>query len=1570
VSAAPRHHGARRSIRVALTAVLSLILLVTGIPVLALTQAEPAVQLSRLLLEKKVEPIGIDVERPRFSWIIDSDGRGVEQRSYRLRLATSETALDSGDLVWDSGVVESPESANVEYTGPALRSATDYAWRIDVVTTHGSSTATSRFRTGLYDEQDWAGSEWIGNARTPDELTDLTFDGASWIWTPEASTAVAPAEDRAFRTTRTSPAGKTATNAEVLITADDSYRLSVNGRVLGETAGANNEWQQSHLYETALRPDRNVFAVRTTNGEGSPAGLIAVIRTTYADGTTSTFTTGPDWKASKTVPAGFAEPDFDDSAWGNAVEQAAYGGGPWGGNVRAPKQKVRPAPLLRREFDVAPGVEDATLYVAAGGYANVSVNGEPASDQVLSPGFTDYDDTVQYVALDLTEALHPGTNALGMELGRGFYGMTGGNVWRWESAPWHDEPVVRALLHVEYADGSTEQLVTDDSWTIHDGPTVFDDLYAGETYDARLVQPGYDTVGFDDTSWAPASEVDGPRGVLVNQRQQPIRVTESLPAVEITEPAPDVYVVKFPRVLAGWVEFTAQGPAGTTIRAQYGEKLKDDGRPNFSNNGNFQSGFQTDRFILAGIGEPESWESRFSYKGFQYIEVTGWPGEQPPPLSAFTAKAVHTDAAETGTFESSSDIMNRTHRAVVDTMKNNIHGIPTDTPMFEKNGWTGDAAVGAEMFLTNLDVHELFAKWMRDLHETRDEEGAPLVIAPSSGDWGEWGVVPPWHSAYVMIPWWLYQYGGDSRVLTENYDGMKTYVDLEFDRSENGIVANPRLGDWVAPEASPAGGNPPEDLRVSGTAYLYAMLTSMQRSAEFLGKDADAARFAENAAVVKTAFNDAFLDRAAGYYRGVGDKGYRQTHNVLALAFGLVPDDRTAQRVADSIVADVRAKGTKLNTGVLGTKYLLPVLTDYGHADVAYELAVQTGYPSWGYMIENGATSMWEHWSLEARSRGHYFLGTVDDWFYKHVAGIQASELTGYRDITIAPAVTDQMPWAKASTQTPYGTVSSDWRRTGRTLTLDVTIPVGSKATVVVPADNRWAVTESGRPVGDADGVTGVSDGDGVVRVEIGSGHYSFRSDERMGLAGRVIGHVDELRATVEELRDAGTFNAGQASRLLGFTDAARAGAMDTLTRLRADDALGAARTLTDGLDALSEVETALSRMRVDDAAKTRLQTILDAASQALGVAASDYLQVRARATTAETPVLPGGSATVTVGLDNAGPAVLHNVRAVISGLPDGWAASPRQARLANAIEGGSTAERPFSLRLPKTQLPAEVDAEGALTYGFDDARIELTAPIGVTVASPVSIRSVTAAPGTVRPGRTVEVTTVVGNVGRAGAAGRVEFAVPDGWTAPAPVDIEVPAGATREVTSTVAVPRNARQAVTDVELLARVVRDDAVLATGKAPLRVEIDPAPDVAEGYDHVDLGVSAAEQAHALSASESSGTSTEAGLTRRYAGHLTPFSYFEFDAAVVPGQPFVLRVTETYDRAQTKRYKVYVDGEEVLLRTFSHDGGAGTETYEFVVPAEFTTDGTVRVKFENQDDPAFYDPSIADVWTRPIG
>jgi hypothetical protein len=1865
------------------------------------------VQLTQLRVEKKTEPIGIDVEKPRFSWIIESTGRGVVQESYRLKISTTLSGDGPGDG-WDSGIVASNESSNVEYDGPELDSATRYYWSVDVVTNAGAASATSEFRTGLYDaDTDWADSEWIGNDRvqetgdvelnltgaswihppygggntpsgyfrklftpdpektiesaqlaitgdrgftaflngiqvasganaddewkkgsrvtvapnvganllavrlsntakayggivgkltilytdgtTQDVVTDaswlssqtaqsgwdeesystsgwvaaavrsvyggspygdqvtipkassldsrLTFDTASWIapsaanpipsgffrkvltvpadktvafaqlavtgdqifnaywngekvafnsglnnewqtarivnlattpgdntlalelktnntpnagvlarvrigytdgttteyktdsrtkalaataepegwktasfddsawvpatgkglyrtgvygdrvtipalssnaetltfantpwiWTSEASTSQAPGEPRAFRIVKPTPADKTATSADILITADDSFALTVNGAPVGATEGAVNEWQQSHLYEVDLNGASNVFAVRTTNGAGSAAGLIAKIRIHYSDATSTIFTTGTDWKSSKVITPGFEQPAFDDSEWAPAVVQANYGSGPWGSGVRAPVPTPNAAPLLRKEFAVDGDVETATLFLAAGGYADVTLNGEAISDDVLSPGFTDYDDTVQYVATDLTDQLAQGDNAIGMELGRGFYGMTGSNVWNWQSPPWHDEPVVRAVLKITYANGDTETIVTDDSWTIRDGPTRFDDLYGGELFDANRVQEGFDTVGFDAATWDAASEVRGPKGVLVNQRQQPIRVTESLPATSIVEPVDGTYVVKFPRMLAGWVEITAQGDAGTTIRAQYGEKLRSSGLVNFDNNGGFGSGFQTDRLVLAGTGAPESWEAKFSYKGFQYIQVTGWPAGSEPTLASFTAKAVHTDAAETGTFESASDIMNRTHTAVVDTLKNNIHGIPTDTPMFEKNGWTGDAAIGAEMFLMNLDTHELFAKWLRDLNESRDAEGAPMVIAPSSAGWGEWGVNPPWHSAYILIPRWLYQYGNDDRVMTEYYEGMKGYIDLEFGRSNNGLVTNPRLGDWVSPEASPAGGNAPEDTKVSATAYLYTMLVAMSETAAYLGHDADAAEFAANAATTKATFNATFFKADKGYYVGAGDSGYRQTHNVLALAFGLAPSAEAAESTAASIVADIRAKGNHLNTGVLGTKYLLPVLTQYGYEDVAYTLATQTTYPSWGYIVENGGTSMWEHWSLQARSLGHYFLGTVDDWFYHSVAGINASPTAGYREITIAPAVTKQLEWAKGSTESPFGTVATDWSTANGRLSLAVDIPVGTTATVRIPAKNAWAISEGGLPLESVEGVTDVTtDGDDVL-VSIGSGHYSFVSDELLGEAGTVVDQIDAATALVADLREEGELNATQKTRLTQLLTDTRGAALAALDKIRGSDRNGAATAFAAALGKLALFDTALKTLDTSDEAREALATSAAGIRGTTDATISTLLAVTLTVALDHAAYKPGEKATALVTLSNGGTVSIGKSTAKLTDTT--WATSPASATLATSIAKAKSAKKSFTLTVPLGSDPGEGAATAAATYVYAGQVVHLEKPFTVVIDSAVTLTTVTAALATLNPGDTTTLTATLKNAGKESVAGRIEVAVPNGWTTPVPSSsVIIAAGKTATVSVPVFVPRNADTATLAAELTAKFVRDGVTFASKATTVTVQLAALSNAA-GYDHIDLGDGPSETAHNLSASSSSGTNSEAGLTRRYAGHLTAFSSFEFDLAVVEGEPFVIRAIETYDKSQTKRYKVYVDGEQVALRQYPHTTGAGTETWEFVVDAEHATSDTVRVKFENQNDSAYYDPSIADVWTQPL-
>lgn len=792
------------------------------------------------------------------------------------------------------------------------------------------------------------------------------------------------------------------------------------------------------------------------------------------------------WKVTAQTSAGEASATswFETAPSSQEWSHAAWIGKPAGGSLAAP--------LLRQVFVVGTGLVSARLYVAAGGYADISINGQPASNDVLSPDFTDYDKRVLYLAHDVTSLLRAGsTNAIGIELGRGYYGLTNPDVWHWEKAPWHGEPRVRALLKLCYANSRCEMAGTSADWRVHDGPTLLDDVYGGETYDARRVQPGFDTVNFNDRDWHAAAVLSAPKGLLQAQQEPSVRVVQTLQATTVTKLHNGSYVFAFPRVIAGWATVTAQGRAGDTLVLHYGEKLLPDGSVDDRDDHHyFQHGLQTDRITLAGQGT-EHWHSHFSWKGFRYVQIDGWPGAT-PPLDAITAQVVHTDVPVIGHFNSSNALLNWIHNAAVDTVLNNLYGIPTDTPMYEKNGWTGDGMLGADMMLRNVDADTLLAKWVQDIDDARNVDGAPLLIAPNPG-WGD-AQAPPWHAAYVLVPWSLYWQRGDRRVLADHVQGMARYVDVEYARSSNGI-ADTTLGDWVSPNTPADGGNAPEDKHIAATAYLYRMAGTMAKTEHVLGNNQEAQHFDAMADHVREAFNQRFLDTTKGLYRGEGDDGVRQTHQLFALGFGIVPAAQR-MRVADALVQAVHAHNNHLDTGALGTKLLLPVLTATGHADLAWIVATQTTFPGWGYWRANGATSLWEHWKLDARSRGHYFLGTIDDWLFGDVAGLQPLA-PGWRRIGIHPALTAWLDRAEADAVTPYGYVAASWIRDTDGLQLDVEVPVGSVAEVRMPMTKRETITESGRSLSNVLQVHGLRACGADTCFELESGRYRFEQSEK-----------------------------------------------------------------------------------------------------------------------------------------------------------------------------------------------------------------------------------------------------------------------------------------------------------------------------------------------------------------------------------------------------------------------------------------------------------------------------------------
>lgn len=999
--------------------------------------------------------LGTDTRRPLLHWWLRQ--LGTEPDGYQVQVASAAALLLRGNAdVWDSGLV-SGDALDVRYGGPELLPRKRYHWRVRARANGrvGPWSSASWFETGLLDDG-WAGAQWIGNQ--PLTTDDRTLDGANWIWTPGSTANGGPSGTYQLRGTLAVPAGTTVSSAYLVLTADDYYTAYLNGERILSSPKVTDGWRTAETVDVTEQARAAVggsltVAAEVTNGTGAsinPGGLLGKLVIRTADGELQLRTDGT-WRITQNAPTGWQQPGFDDAGWAAAQPLAPYGQGPWGSSVRI-ELPAKPAPLLRKNFTTSAGkqVSAARLYLAAGGYAVCWINGKRVGDHVLDPGFTAYNQTVQYVVHDVTALISAGTNSIGAEVGRGFFGLvTPPNAWNWDRAVWHGEPRLLARLVIEYRDGSSTSVVTDPTWRISDGPVVFESMYAGETFDARLQPKGWRDKAFDDADWSNATALDPPAGALVAQECQPIRVIETVPPQAIRSPKPGVWVVDFGRTVAGWTRLRMTLPRGTEVSVVHGETLASDGTV-VARNGNAAGRCQQSSFIAAGTGDVEEWEPQFTYYGFRYAQLTGLPVGQAPTAQNIALRVVYSAIDDAGRFSADDELYQRLEAMMRRTIHNNLHALPTDTPMYEKNGWTGDAQVGAPTMAQQLAMPRLFTKWLTDLADSQVDSGQLPVIVPSGG-WGyrELAPAPEWTTVYPFLLREMHRWYGDTALLQQHLPVVTRYLDWELGRLQNGLAVT-ALGDYLSPGT---GGNPPEDTRLTATAYLNRALRYTAESAEIAGldgADALAARYRAAAEALRARLNEEFLDRAAGHYRTSKDPGYRQTNNVIPLAFDLVPDEFVTP-VFESLVADITARGNHLNTGCLGTSELLPVLTRFGRADLAAAVARQRSYPSWGYWVDNGADTMWEFWQLPGRSRDHYFQGTVVQWLLQNVAGLRPLD-DGWRRFRVRPDARVGLSNAEHSLATVRGEVAASWRQQGARLTLRVTVPLGCTAEVHVPA--------------------------------------------------------------------------------------------------------------------------------------------------------------------------------------------------------------------------------------------------------------------------------------------------------------------------------------------------------------------------------------------------------------------------------------------------------------------------------------------------------------------------------------
>lgn len=726
---------------------------------------------------------------------------------------------------------------------------------------------------------------------------------------------------------------------------------------------------------------------------------------------------------------------------------------------------------LRKEFELAKKAVRARAYVCGLGYSELRLNGHKVGRNVLDPAWTTYDKRVLYDTYDVTGYLQPGRNAVAAMLGQG----------------WFKGNVLLVQVNIELEGGEKVEVVSDGSWKGMDGPIVANSIYNGETYDARLETPGWDRAGYDDGRWSAAEVVAGPKGVLSAQMMPAIQVVDTIVPLKTASPKPGIYVYDMGQNFSGWAQLRVQGQQGTAVKLRFAEMVYDGG---MINQENLRGARAEDVYILKGEGE-EVWEPRFTYHGFRYVELSGYPGV--PAINAVRGRVVHTAVEPAGSFACSKPVLNGLQRIIIWGQKTNLHGIPTDCcQRDERMGWMGDAQGTAEEAIYNFDMAAFFTNFLRDIRDVQDEKGTITDTVPHI--WGSRPADPAWGTAYPLIAWYCYQYYGDRRVLEEHYDGIKKYVEFLRTRAENDLVKFSYYGDWVAVDRTPGD--------IVSSFYYYYDVKVLAEMAKVLGKEADAKAYEDLAAAIKTAFHREYFDpEIQGYANGT------QTANTLPLFLDLVPEKMRGAVWGSLFDNIVYKNNSHLSTGIIGTKYIMELLTNNGASDLAYDIVTQTTYPSWGYMIENGATTLWELWQLRQgpsmNSHNHPMFGSVGSWLYKALAGINlAPGSVGFEKIRIVPQMVRDLHYAAGSTRTVRGEVSSSWSRDERSVRLEVVIPVGSEAEVVIPRFNleNVMIKEGDQVVWDGQGykagvqgIRGVEKAQTGFMVKIGSGRYAFK---------------------------------------------------------------------------------------------------------------------------------------------------------------------------------------------------------------------------------------------------------------------------------------------------------------------------------------------------------------------------------------------------------------------------------------------------------------------------------------------
>ena len=1020
-------------------------------------------------------PLGLDRLAPRLSWQSDNTQRDWKQAAYQILVASTAEALKSGADVWDSGRQDSDASVNIAYHGPALESRRRYYWKVrvwDAAGTLSESTQSAWWEMGLLHPDDWK-AKWI-TWKNPDSESDLA--NVRWIWVAGQDAMSVPPKTKAdFRLTVSLQ--QKPKSAALFVAGRGDFLAKVNGHPVG----GKNHWNTFDRFEisdqlvvgenavelTLTSPDPPEFGPDAS--KPAKAALAALVKVVSSDGKVQRFATDSTWKAKL---------QGNQSDWQPASVVAELSDSRLGDPGPLPD----PASYLRHTFQLSKSVRSARLYVTALGSYRVSLNGKDVSENVLTPEFTDYRKRVLYQTYDVTNLMASGSNAIGALLGDGWYGSP----LTWYGIHYFRLPDrFLAQLEIIYTDGSRDSVLTDGAWKASPSPIIKSTIYDGERYDARLEQSGWNQSSFADTNWSSAVVTEAPQIAVSSQIDSPVKVVSTIQPKHITPLSNGAYLFDMGQNMVGWATLKVKGSVGTKVQLRFAEILNPDGTIYTQN---LRNAAATDSYVLRG-GAEETFAPHFTFHGFRYVEVSGYPGK--PTLGSITGNVVSSIGGDpVGKLQTSSDLVNHMWSIGIWGQRGNFVSIPTDCPQRdERLGWMGDAEVFWRTGSYNFDIAAFSQKFMQDVIDAQSKVGAFSNVSPNvlvqEGEFPDESApmigAPGWGDAGVIVPWTAWVQYGNTALLEDSWTAMDRWMEL-IQRHNPDYVRKNALGfnfaDWLAPDEN-------TDKSLLATAYWALMANMMSQMGHAIGKDADAKRYDELFQHIRGSFQKEYVKSDGQVGTGT------QTSYVVALYTEMAPVPLEREMV-DRLVKDIESHNWHLTTGFLGTPFLLFTLSDHGRSDVAYRLLLNDTYPSWGYMLAKGATTWWERWNGDTgdpamNSYNHYAFGSVMAWVYRYAAGIDTMpDSPGFKTIVIHPRLDPRMTAARAEYESIYGKIVSDWKGTSTgPFSLRVTIPPNTSANVFLPDIPGKHVTRDGKAV---DG----QPNDGVYMLTVGSGSYAF----------------------------------------------------------------------------------------------------------------------------------------------------------------------------------------------------------------------------------------------------------------------------------------------------------------------------------------------------------------------------------------------------------------------------------------------------------------------------------------------